>query len=175
LGIRKRRRKKKKKSTKQDQDAVSLDTASLKGDSADSEQGGSKTQSKESIAETEEMKRALREAETKCDNLRLINNQLLGQIKQMKEEKEELNKKLTSQLGNETELNELKSKIQQLEKENKSQALKIIQLLDNNDQMSKFIVTLRDEQSQLKERYNQTLSDVQQISKLMKTCKQEIK
>lgn len=170
----KKKKKKKNKANKQDEDAVSLDTGSLKAVDTNSDQG-SKAQSKESLVETEEIRRALRDAETKSDNLRLINNQLLGQIKQMKEEKEEFINKLQSQVGKGTEIDELKAKLQQFEKENKSQQLRIIQLLDNNEQMNKFIVTLRDEQAQLKERYNATLNDVQQISKLVKTCKQEVK
>lgn len=167
----KKKKKKKKKTTKStDEDAVSLDATSLKsGHSA-----GSQTQSKESLAESEELKRALKDAETKSENLRLINNQLLAQIRQLKEEKEEFNKQLQSQLGTGQEVDELKDRIQQLERENKSQALRIVQLIDSNENMNKFIMALRDEQLQLREKYNSTLNDVQQISKLVKTCKQEV-
>ena len=165
----KKKKKKKKKAAKTEADAVSLKD----GDSGSHSEvsGGSKAQSKESLVESEEVKRALREAETKSENLRTINSQLLGQIKKLKEEREEITKKLESQLGTE-EADVLKNKVQLLEKENKQQALKIIQLLDNNECMNKFIISLREEQSCLKAKYNATLSEVNQTLNRVKACRQ---
>jgi len=171
----KKKKKKKKKATKTDGDTVSLDAASLKGSSGADSQTASQSQSKESLAEQEDMKRTLKDFETKNENLRLINSQLLGQIKQLKEEKDEFTKKLQVQLDTSGEVDELKIKLQQLEKDNKSQALRIIQLLDSNENMNKFIMTLRDEQAQLKKRYNDTLDDILKMrTNIAKSCKLEV-
>ena len=169
-GAEKKKKKKKKKKTaaKTEADAVSLKD----GDSGShSEALSSKAQSKESLVESEEVKRALREAETKSENLRTINSQLLGQIKKLKEEREEITKKLESQLGT-AEADALKSKVQQLEKENHQQALKIIQLLDNNENMNKYIISLREEQTCLREKYNATLNEVHQTLNRVKSVTQ---
>lgn len=170
--VEKKKKKKKKKAKNQDGD-----TGSLKQDSGQSSEVSSKAQSKESLVstglETEEVKRALKSAEEKTENLRSVNMQLLGQITeyrtQIQKLKEEHN--LQSKLGT-GEVDELKSKIQNLEKDNKSQALRIIQLLDSNEQMNKFIMDLKEEQQEIKNRYNSTLSDVQKTLSFVKNCKQ---
>lgn len=167
----KKKKKKKKNANKTEADAVSLKDGDSGSHSELSAGGGSKAQSKESLVESEEVKRALREAETKSENLRTINSQLLGQIKKMKEERDEITKKLESQLGTD-EADALKNKIQLLEKENKQQALKIIQLLDNNETMNQYIISLREEQSCLKAKYNATLNEVHQTLNRVKTCRQ---
>lgn len=165
----KKKKKKKKNANKTEADAVSLKDGESGSPSEVS--GGSKTQSKESLVESEEVKRALREAETKSENLRTINSQLLGQIKKLKEEREEITKKLESQLGSD-EADALKAKVQLLEQENRQQALKIIQLLDNNDAMNKYIISLREEQSCLKEQFNAALSKFSETVNRVKTCRQ---
>lgn len=174
--VEKEKKKKKKKKKAKNQDG---ETASLKGqDSGQNSEASSKTQSKESLvstgaAETEEVKRALKDAEAKTENLRLVNTQLLGQINDYRTQIQKLKEEHNLQSKLETgEVDELKNKIQHLEKDNKSQALRIIQLLDSNEQMNKFIMDLREEQSHLQAKYNSTLNDVQKTLSLVQNCKQ---